>query len=57
MSIVRLGAARESAYPPHMANDMVSLDTIDEDTVILIFGFLSIPDILTMRQVRHSDVT
>ena len=37
-----------------MAKEVISLDTIDDDTLILIFEFLPVPDILVMRQVRPS---
>lgn len=35
-----------------MPKNVISLDTIDDDTLILIFGFLTVPDILATRQVR-----
>jgi hypothetical protein len=35
-----------------MSKDVISLDTIDDDTLIMIFGFLTVPNILAMRQVR-----
>jgi hypothetical protein len=34
-----------------MTEASVSLDTIDDDTLIYVFAFLSVPDILAMRQV------
>jgi len=33
-----------------MSKDMISLDTVDDDTLILVFDFLSVPEILAMRQ-------
>jgi len=49
-------ANNEAATQSHMPKDAISLDTIDDDTLILIFGFLTVPDVLAMRQVRSLSV-
>jgi hypothetical protein len=48
---IKLEAVRKASERP-MPKDVASLDTIDDDTLILIFSFLAVPDILVMRQVR-----
>lgn len=36
----------------HNGENALSLQAIDDDTLILIFGFLTIPGILALRRVR-----